>query len=84
MISKRMEGKEKLSRFHTVICETSCFCKERPNGSDFVEKFFLTKWMEKWNITILDEGNLVSSGVYFYTLEVNGKEIDTRKMIMLK
>jgi hypothetical protein len=31
-----------------------------------------------------DEGNLVSSGVYFYTLEANGKKIGTRKMIMLK
>ena len=31
-----------------------------------------------------DEGSFVASGVYFYTLEVNGKEIGTRKMIMSK
>lgn len=31
-----------------------------------------------------DEGNLVSSGVYFYTLFANGKKIGTRKVIMLK
>ncbi|HIE28696.1 TPA: hypothetical protein EYP66_15560, partial [Candidatus Poribacteria bacterium] len=31
-----------------------------------------------------DKGNLVSSGVYFYTLFANGKKIGTRKMIMLK
>ena len=31
-----------------------------------------------------DEGGIVASGVYFYTLEINGEKIESRKMIMQK
>ena len=31
-----------------------------------------------------EEGGLVASGVYFYTLEVNGEKIESRKMILQK
>jgi len=31
-----------------------------------------------------DGGSDVSSGVYFYSLTVDGKQIDTKKMVLIK
>lgn len=51
---------------------------KKPSGT-YVTKEKAAFWDGK-----TEEGNLVSSGVYFYTLYANGEEIATRKMIMLK
>jgi hypothetical protein len=39
---------------------------------------------ERGNSSVTIEGHTLKAGMYFYTLIIDGKEVDTKKMILTK